>query len=64
MKCYRCGGNMIYEKFYGHDDPFWGWKCIFCGEVFDQTILENRNGFGKLLMVQNSRTRNGRNLRR
>ena len=42
MKCYRCSSNMIYEKFYGSQEHFWGWRCIFCGEIIDQVILENR----------------------
>jgi hypothetical protein len=63
MKCHRCSGMMVHEKFYG-GEPFWGWKCINCGEVFDPVILENRNGFGKLLMVRNRWIRNRRNIRR
>jgi hypothetical protein len=62
MKCHRCGGIMAHEKFYGNE-PFWGWKCINCGEVFDPVILENRNGFGKLTM-QRRWIRNGRYVRR
>jgi len=46
MKCYRCGGVMVYEKFYGNSDCFWGWRCIFCGEIIDQVILENRPKIG------------------
>jgi hypothetical protein len=42
MKCYRCSSNMIYEKFFGPQEHFWGWRCIFCGEIIDQVILENR----------------------
>ncbi len=42
MKCYRCGSPMIYEKFYGSQEHFLGWRCIFCGEIIDQVILENR----------------------
>ena len=42
MKCYRCGNGMFYEKFYGPHEHFWGWRCIFCGEIVDQVILENR----------------------
>jgi hypothetical protein len=42
MKCHRCGGVMIYEKFYGLSEEFFGWRCIFCGEIVDQVILENR----------------------
>ncbi len=42
MKCDRCDGVMAYEKFYGGQGPFWGWRCIFCGEIIDDIILENR----------------------
>ena len=47
MNCNRCGGVMTYEKFYGPHEHFWGWRCIFCGEIFDPVILENRRAFGK-----------------
>jgi hypothetical protein len=33
---------MIYDKFYGHFEYFWGWKCVICGEIVDQVILDNR----------------------
>jgi DNA-directed RNA polymerase subunit RPC12/RpoP len=42
MKCPHCGSSMVYGKFYGSQEHFWGWKCLFCGEIFDNTILENR----------------------
>jgi len=42
VKCYRCGGIMIHEKFYGLEDDFFGWRCIICGEILDPVILENR----------------------
>jgi hypothetical protein len=43
---------MSIEKFYGPGDPFWGWRCIICGEILDPLILENRNLFGKFEGVQ------------
>jgi hypothetical protein len=42
MRCHRCGGVMVFEKFYGICEEFSGWRCIFCGEIVDQVILENR----------------------
>ena len=42
MKCYRCGGKMVFEKFFGICEEFFGWRCIFCGEIVDKVILENR----------------------
>jgi hypothetical protein len=34
---------MIFEKFYGAQEHFFGWRCIHCGEIVDQVILENRS---------------------
>ena len=42
MKCHRCRGPMVYEKFYGPHEHFLGWKCLICGEIVDPVILENR----------------------
>ncbi len=42
MNCYRCHSKMVYEKFFGPHEHFWGWRCIFCGEIIDELILENR----------------------
>lgn len=44
MKCHRCGGIMVFEKFYGSCEEFFGWRCVSCGEIVDQVILENRLG--------------------
>jgi len=33
---------MTYETFYGSHEHFKGWRCILCGEIIDQVILENR----------------------
>ena len=41
-KCLRCRGAMVYDKFYGSQEQFWGWKCLTCGEIVDPVILENR----------------------
>jgi len=45
MRCKRCGGMMVYEKFYDYNesDCFWGWRCINCGKVIDEVIIENRS---------------------
>jgi DNA-directed RNA polymerase subunit RPC12/RpoP len=42
MKCHRCGSVMVYERFYGSGGNFLGWRCIQCGEILDEVILENR----------------------
>ena len=43
MKCHRCGSMMVYERFYGPHEHFVGWRCILCGEIIDQVILDNRH---------------------
>ena len=55
MKCHRCRGAMVYDKFYGFEEQFMGWKCLVCGEIVDPVILENR----ELMSVGQ-----GKNLRR
>ncbi len=42
MRCHRCSGMMVYEKFYGDCEYFFGWRCVVCGEIVNQIILENR----------------------
>ncbi len=44
MKCSRCNGSMVHEHFYTEEGEFLGWRCIICGEIIDQVILENRYG--------------------
>jgi hypothetical protein len=41
-RCHRCKSIMVYQKFYGPDEHFWGWRCIWCGEIVDSLILKNR----------------------
>jgi hypothetical protein len=41
-KCLRCGGTVIFDKFYSRHEQFWGWKCLICGEIYDPVILANR----------------------
>ena len=42
MRCLRCGGKMIFEKFYDVDNTFFGWHCVICGEILDPVILLHR----------------------
>jgi hypothetical protein len=42
QRCHRCGGILVYEKYYGLEEQFWGWRCIGCGDIIDRIILENR----------------------
>ncbi len=42
MSCQRCGGRMIFEKFYDVNNVFFGWHCVMCGEILDAVILLHR----------------------
>jgi hypothetical protein len=39
---------MIYQKFYGYCEHFFGWKCISCGDIVDRLVLENRRSSAAL----------------
>jgi hypothetical protein len=56
MKCDRCGNAMVYEQFFGAQEHFWGWRCIFCGEIIDDVILENRQWLKKGIVPGNKKT--------
>jgi len=57
MKCNRCSGVIIPERVYGYEAIFEGWKCISCGEVFDELVLRNRQRLPKLPPMQARRAR-------
>ena len=42
MRCQRCGGRMIFEKFYDVNNVFFGWHCVICGDILDPVILLHR----------------------
>jgi hypothetical protein len=42
IRCQRCGGRMIAEKYYDVNNVFWGWHCVICGEILDPVILLHR----------------------
>ena len=42
VNCQRCGGRMIFEKFYDVNSVFFGWHCVICGEILDPVILLHR----------------------
>lgn len=41
-RCLRCGGKMLFEKFYDINNIFYGWHCVICGEILDPIILLHR----------------------
>jgi hypothetical protein len=44
MECLRCHGFMIREWLSDILQVSYSWKCINCGSVTDDVILENRRG--------------------
>ena len=42
VRCLRCGGRMIFEKFFDVNNAFFGWHCVICGEILDPVILLHR----------------------
>jgi len=47
---------MIYDKFYGPREQFWGWKCVICGEIVDRVVVESRQ-LMRMGRVPNTRNR-------
>jgi len=41
MKCPKCAGLMYGEKLSDFFVTFHVWKCINCGALMDETILDN-----------------------
>ena len=48
MKCDRCGGSMVFERFLAAVEVFHAWRCVNCGEIMDQVVQKNR----RLVMSQ------------
>jgi len=42
MHCQRCNGLMAFEKYFGPNDSFFGWRCLMCGDILDPVILLHR----------------------
>ena len=40
--CQRCGGRMAFEKYYGVNESYFGWRCVICGDILDPVILLHR----------------------
>jgi DNA-directed RNA polymerase subunit RPC12/RpoP len=49
MRCARCGGLMVHEKFEdlgglgSSDHEYAGWRCINCGAIVDPVIAAHRH---------------------
>ncbi len=46
---------MVHQRFYGQSESFVGLRCVTCGEIIDETILQNRQ------KQKNERTRGQKN---
>jgi PHP family Zn ribbon phosphoesterase len=53
MKCPKCTGIMMLERFSDFFLVFYAWKCINCGGMIDRTIANNRR---KSLAARESQT--------
>ncbi len=43
MKCNRCRGMMVLERYYTDGHSWDGWRCVRCGNIEDELILQNRS---------------------
>lgn len=46
IRCYRCNGAMVYERFQDMLDMFYAWRCLNCGEIMDSVVARNRGAAG------------------
>ncbi len=56
MKCPRCEGLMVVDWLQDIKDStgflhFYGFRCLHCGEILDEKILENREKFNVALSM-------------
>ncbi len=42
MKCSKCNGLMIYERYQFICEVAYAWRCVICGEIIDNVVLSNR----------------------
>ncbi|HEY7528999.1 MAG TPA: hypothetical protein VH660_07585 [Candidatus Deferrimicrobiaceae bacterium] len=42
IRCPRCNGVMVYERFQDMLDLFYAWRCLNCGEIVDPVVAKNR----------------------
>lgn len=50
-RCLKCDKEMVFERFFGKEEYFDGWRCVWCGEIIDPTILENRQEFSHSAII-------------
>lgn len=42
MRCEKCKGLMVRERFADYFLVVYAWKCINCGAILDATIAQNK----------------------
>lgn len=42
VRCPRCNGAMVFERFQDMLDLFYAWRCVNCGEIVDPVVERNR----------------------
>lgn len=42
VRCPRCNGAMVYERFQDMLERFHAWRCVNCGEIVDPVVARNR----------------------
>lgn len=42
VRCPRCNGAMVFERFQDMLDLFYAWRCLNCGEIVDPVVSKNR----------------------
>ncbi len=47
MNCQRCRGFMVYERIQESSEVIFSWRCVICGDVYDDVVIKNRELNGK-----------------
>lgn len=42
VRCPRCDGAMVFERFQDMLTLFYSWRCLNCGEIVDPVVARNR----------------------
>jgi len=42
VRCPRCDGAMVFERFQDMLTLFDAWRCVNCGEIVDPVVSKNR----------------------
>jgi len=42
VRCPRCDGAMVFERFQDMLTLFYSWRCLNCGEIVDPVVSKNR----------------------